>query len=117
MGTYVWETDLSKPGSDIRKVAKKAIGLYADEVVENGIGDYEIDGYSIRMHRNPVLYEDIYAFIEPRAKDAKYMINVEVGMPKGHAVRWFVGIYYKFEKGDWVEESELRGLTTYETRR
>lgn len=115
MDDNIWTTDIDD--TIIRPISKKAIDLYADEVVKNGTGNYEIDGYSIRMYRNPVLYKDIYAFIEPRAMNAKYMVNVEVGMPKGQGVRWFVGIYYKFDEHGWIEESKLKELTTYETKR
>lgn len=103
----------------LKPIAKKAIDKYADDVVRNGTGDYEIDGYSIRMHRNPVLYQDIYAFIEPLAIGAKYMINVEVGVPKGENTRWFVGIYYTFDDANWkwVAQENLRELTTYESKR
>ena len=115
MGNDTWNTGIQD--SIIRPIAKKAINKYADNVIENGIGNYEIDGYSITMHRNPVLYEDIYSLIMPEAKNAKYMINVEVGIPKGQNMRWFVGIFYKFEDHGWVEESKLKELTTYETSR
>jgi len=115
MDNDTWNTGIEY--SIIRPIAKKAIDKYADDVIENRTGNYEIDGYSIRMHRNLILYEDIYAFIEPRAKDAQYMINVEVGIPKGQNMRWFVGIFYKFEDHGWVEESKLKELTTYETSR
>jgi hypothetical protein len=98
----------------IKPIAKKAVDLHADKVVERGTFNCEVDGYSIRMHKNLILGMDFYKFIEPRAMNAKYMINVEVGVPSGENKRWFVGIYYKFDGKEWVDQDSLKELTTYE---
>jgi hypothetical protein len=64
---------------------------------------------------NPILERNIFKEVLcPEAKEAKYMVNVEVGLPSGNHIRWYVGIYYKFEKGEWIEESDLKKLSTYQ---
>ena len=111
---HIWDSDIEE--TIVRPIGKKAIDIYAEEVISE---DTElrvlIDGYQIVMMRNRVIEEDIHDIIFPEAKDANYQINVEVGIPSGefckkcnriHNILWYVGIYYSFEDGVWIEDKE-----------
>ncbi len=94
--------------SIIRPIARKAIDLYADEVIENQEKKVEIDGYKVNMIRNNILNDSVYTLVMyPATKNSKYMINVEVGIPSGDTIRWFVGIFYMMKDGQWVDDRTL----------
>lgn len=98
----------------IKPIAKKAVDLYADRVIEEREIQIEIDGYKVKMIRNTILDNAMHTILFPYTKNARYMINVEVGVPSGENKRWFVGIYYKFDGKEWVDQDSLKELTTYE---
>lgn len=112
----VWDSDVEN--DIVRPIAKKAIDLYGDEVIESGKDEEVIiDGCDVRIVRNLCIEEDMHKLLFPLTKDAKYQINIEVGIgtkQKINSKRWFVGIYYKFEDDKWIDESNLE-LTTYES--
>jgi len=111
----LWETNIEN--DIIRPLARKAIDLYGDEVINTGKDkNVIIDGYDIAIVRNLCIENDTYKLLFPLNKDVKYQINIEVGVGRNNKrdkKRWFVGIYYKFEHDEWVDESNS-GLTTYE---
>ena len=115
-----WDSGLGD--TVILPTAKKAIELYADIVISEGELDVEIDNHKVRMMRNDVLERDLFKLMHPETRKAEYMINVEVGIKTDQLVfpasakgtRWFVGIYYRFKNGEWVEEDDLKQLNSYE---
>jgi hypothetical protein len=108
----MWNTNIDD--TIIRPIADKAITLFAEKVLAEGTLHTKINEYQVRMIRNNILDRDIFKKILcPEAADANYMINVEVGIPSGDMIRWFVGIYYSFKDGEWIEENKLKKLTTY----
>lgn len=103
---------------NLKDVRKKILNLllYAERVILEKKLECKVNGYDVRMILNPIIHEDIYKELWPDTKDAKYMINVEVGIPcgDGDGTRWFVGLYFKFDdKNGWIEEDMAKKLTSY----
>lgn len=97
----------------LKKLSEKEMNLIRDDNAVRKI-EVVINGYKVRMIRNTVLNRDFHRAMYPEAKDAEYMINIEVGVPSGGRIRWYVGIYYVMQGGKWVDETTLKELTTYE---
>jgi len=120
ISNYTWNSGLEK--NVIRPIAQLAIERYGKDMLNlsqkkmnvNTVKmDVVVNGYKVRMIRNSILYKDFYRdVICPESKDARYMINIEVGVPSGDDLKWFVGIYYIMRDGKWVDETELKELTT-----
>jgi len=99
----------------VRPIAKKAINKYSDNVIIGPETQIEttIDGYQVRLIRNFCVDNPDHKLLFPESRE--YQINVEVGIPIPEGgVRWFVGIYYKFEDGSWAEEDIAKRLNSYE---
>lgn len=94
----MWDTGL---GQLLRPISKRAIHAHGDRVIKEKNVEIIMSGHRIKMHLNNILGEEIHNILFPEAKDAEYMVNVEVGVPKGKETVWFVEIYYKFKDGKW----------------
>ena len=105
----MWDTGIEQL---LRPIGKRAIHAYGDKVILEKDIEITMSGYEIKMHKNEILDDDFYKWLFKPPEDAEFMVNVEVGVPKGKATRWFVGIYYKFSNGEWIDESKLE-LTSY----
>ncbi len=106
-----WNTGIEN--TVIRPIAKKAIDQYADKLIDQKSITMEVivDDHKVRLIRNYILYSDFFLDIiapKVKVKEAQYMINVDVTVNN----RCFVGIYYKFKDDGWVEENDLKELTT-----
>jgi len=93
----MWDTGL---GQLLKPIFKRAIHAHSDRVILEKDIEVTMSGYKVKMHLNNILGEEIHNILFPEAKDAEYMINVEVGVPKGKETTWFVEIYYKID-GKW----------------
>ena len=79
----LWDSGLQD--NVIRPIAKKAIILYADKIINQHRKqlNVKVDDHEVTLIRNNILKESIYTdIICPESKNAQYMINVEVTINK-----------------------------------
>jgi len=94
----MWDSGLNQL---LKPIFKRAIHAHGDRVIKEKNVEIIMSGYRIKMHLNNILGNEIHSILFPESKDAEYMVNIEVGVPKGKETTcWFVEIYYKID-GKW----------------
>lgn len=109
MNNDEWYSDIDD--KIIKPIGRKAIDKYGiDFLKEESISkDIKIDGYEVSMIKNPILKNNFFLQMFSYAKEAEYMINVEIKVN----TRTHVGLYYRMKDGIWKEETSNGVLTTY----
>ena len=93
-------TDTFSSGIDdeIRKIARKTVTLFGEIVLKEKIISMNVDQYIVKMERMGI----------------SDTIKVEVGIPKGKIIRWFLGMSLTCDKDEWIWRDDYKPLTTME---